>query len=239
MGCLSDFIAGAIRVILFGLNFATLMTGAVLLGCGVYIKIAMNQFTDMEDVKGLDVVAVQGALCSSVSSFGCPKSELIPPNLVYGKGDTTSDATIDHIQGLLECCGYNGPTDYGIITQIDLPKSCCSDVVPGGACNTLTAYKTGCKAQIEHFISSQTTIVIITVCAVVVLEIVTMLAACYLRRKELKDIYLVNTPPYSIYNITSTGEPGTICLAPPTLSDQMGVWRRHTGNYNGVQAPDD
>eukprot|EP00116_Pleurobrachia_bachei_P010276 sb/3470538/ len=201
MGCLSDFIAGAIRVILFGLNFATLMTGAVLLGCGVYIKIAMNQFTDMEDVKGLDVVAVQGALCSSVSSFGCPKSELIPPNLVYGKGDTTSDATIDHIQGLLECCGYNGPTDYGIITQIDLPKSCCSgelehiiaasfrttqhdfhlkkytvlkssqdqtryprsppnsksptDVVPGGACNTLTAYKTGCKAQIEHFISCE------------------------------------------------------------------------------------
>ena len=37
------------------------------------------------------------------------------------------------------------------------------------------------------------------VCAVALLEIVTMLAACYLRRRELSDVdYEVNSPPYSM-----------------------------------------
>ena len=56
MGC-HDFLAGTIRVILFGLNFCTLLAGGVLLGCGVYVRISVNQFTDVDDVSAIDVAA--------------------------------------------------------------------------------------------------------------------------------------------------------------------------------------
>lgn len=56
MGC-EDVFAGAIRVILFGLNFSTLLAGGVLLGCGVYVKISVNEFTDVDDVTAIDMTA--------------------------------------------------------------------------------------------------------------------------------------------------------------------------------------
>ena len=48
---------GTLRVILFGLNFCTLLAGGVLLGCGVYVKMSVNEFTDVDDVTAIDVAA--------------------------------------------------------------------------------------------------------------------------------------------------------------------------------------
>ena len=49
-------------------------------------------------------------------------------------------------------------------------------------------------------LSAQSMVVIIVVSAVALLEMMTMLGACYLRRRELADIdYTIENPPYSMW----------------------------------------
>lgn len=61
---------------------------------------------------------------------------------------TINARAIDEIQTAIECCGSTSPLDYGLA----LPGSCC----PSDAqyCNTITAYKTGCKRQIQYYIEN-------------------------------------------------------------------------------------
>ncbi|KAL5259538.1 hypothetical protein ACHWQZ_G009856 [Mnemiopsis leidyi] len=238
MGC-QDFLAGTIRVILFGLNFCTLLTGGVLLGCGVYVRISVNKFTDVDDVSAIDVAAyfliALGCLVVVVSLFGCLGACLQNHVLLafyftlmlvllllqiaigilyaverseiesqideavkktidnYGDGTSSADQAVDAIQELLSCCGYESKMDYNLDVIINLPKSCCQDSPI--VCTIANSYNDGCKSKINDFLGSQSMLVIIVVCSVAVFEILTMLAACYLRRRELSDI---GTVPYSM-----------------------------------------
>jgi len=228
MGC-ADFLAGTIRVVLFGLNFCTLLAGGVLLGCGVYVKISVNEFNDVDDVSAIDVAAyfliALGCLVVVLSLFGCLGACLqshvllafyftlmllllllqIAIGILYaverkeiekqideavketienfGDGTSNADQAVEAIQDLLECCGYESKTDYGIIMRASLPSSCC----PGDPdhCSLSNAYSDGCKTKINQFLGSQSVLVIVVVCCVALLEIITMVAACYLRRREL------------------------------------------------------
>ena len=44
---------------LFGLNFATLMAGGILLGAGIYVKVSIDNFSDIDaDIAVIDVIAL-------------------------------------------------------------------------------------------------------------------------------------------------------------------------------------
>jgi len=237
MGC-HDLLEGTIRVILFGLNFCTLLAGGVLLGCGVYVKMSVNEFTDMNDVTAIDIAAyfliALGCLVVVLSLFGCLGACLqnhvllafyftlmlilllleiaigilyaVERNVIekqideavkdtienFGDGTSSADQAVDAIQDLLQCCGYNDKSDYKKSTLL-FPSSCCEG--DPDTCIEEMAYDTGCKAKINSFLASQSVLVIVVVCSVAVLEILTMLAACYLRQRELRDI---NEAPYSM-----------------------------------------
>lgn len=234
-------LAGAIRVILFGLNFCTLLAGGVLLGCGAYVKISIEDFVkNASSAEAVEVVAYMligmGCLVVVLSLVGCLGACLQNHHILacyfvlmlmlilleiaigilyavkkkpierqiedyikdtvesYGDGTSSEDIAVDAVQTLLKCCGYEGPLDYTIGV---LPDSCCEGEPI--ACNTVNARTNGCKKEIEKLISSQSVLVIIVVCAVLLLEMTTMLAACYLRRRELSDIdFVISDPPYSI-----------------------------------------
>lgn len=238
-----NFLAGTIRVILFGLNLATLLAGGVLLGCGVYVKISITEFAELNNMDAIETTAyfliAIGSLVVVLSLVGCLGACLQNHVLLafyfvlmmllllaevsigilyavekttigteidaavedaisnYGEGSATQDEAIDTIQTFLECCGYSGPLDYDLIKLVKLPKSCCRG--DPELCTLLNAHQIGCKQQIDKTLASQSMVVIIVVSAVALLEMMTMLGACYLRRRELADIdYTIENPPYSM-----------------------------------------
>lgn len=62
--------------------------------------------------------------------------------------NTINQRVVDEIQTNIECCGSTSSLDYGLA----IPGSCCSS--DAEYCNTITAYKTGCKTQIQYFIQN-------------------------------------------------------------------------------------
>jgi len=63
MGFVGRFLScldGTVRIILFGLNFATLMAGGILLGCGIYVKISIDTFENVAavgEIQAIDITA--------------------------------------------------------------------------------------------------------------------------------------------------------------------------------------
>ncbi|XP_049866832.1 CD63 antigen-like isoform X2 [Pectinophora gossypiella] len=63
-----------------------------------------------------------------------------------------ADGLFNNIQQQLECCGKNGPSDYGF-NIVNLPPSCCThgssvvDNVLGGTCSLASANNVGCAQK--------------------------------------------------------------------------------------------
>jgi len=99
---------------------------------------------------------------------------------------------VNVVQGALKCCGYNGARDYLAMGILNLPDTCyVGDIIKEGA----LTYP-GCKQRISTEIKGKSTATILVIASVAALEVLTMLMACYLRKKQLEDV-IVNNPPYS------------------------------------------
>nr|XP_032513923.1 CD63 antigen-like isoform X1 [Danaus plexippus plexippus] len=73
-------------------------------------------------------------------------------NTLYNKGttDAASRTVFNNLEQQLQCCGKNGPSDYGLL---ELPKSCCSNVgtlgkVLGNSCTLVDANTEGCSSRV-------------------------------------------------------------------------------------------
>lgn len=67
--------------------------------------------------------------------------------------DEAAAVTFTNIETQFECCGKDGPTDYGVIGAINPPKSCCSrgsgiGKLIGDVCTTDYANTKGCATKI-------------------------------------------------------------------------------------------
>lgn len=67
----------------------------------------------------------------------------------FNNRDSINQRVIDEIQTNIECCGSLSPLDYG---PQAIPASCCQR--DAEYCNTITAYKTGCRTQIQYYIQN-------------------------------------------------------------------------------------
>ncbi|KAL4236837.1 Leukocyte surface antigen cd53 [Mactra antiquata] len=94
-----------------------------------------------------------------------------------------NDETRDHIQKEIECCGYNGPTDY-----TTLPSSCYN--------GQGTQFSTSCKTAMELWVKDKIPYWASVVAAIGLIQIIATISSCA-TMKAIEDAMRVGIEDYS------------------------------------------
>lgn len=101
----------------------------------------------------------------------------------YDDKDSTLDKAVDELQKDLKCCGSNKPTDWMkspyFKSHLQYPKSCCppNQKLP---CTTGLSYQKGCLDKLTEEVKDNLSYILGTAIGLAVLQLLGMIAACYL-----------------------------------------------------------
>ena len=94
-------------------------------------------------------------------------------------------SAVDAIQYNLECCGFNGQSDY---SGHQPPLSCCENksYEDFSQCLDKEQFKEGCKEKLPNFIGDVVNLFAVVIGFAVVLDVISMMGAFYVRQNSPK-----------------------------------------------------
>ena len=135
----------------------------------------------------LELVLLVGSLVSKKKIIGTAKDGFEDyVGEYYQKGiDANIQKAVDAIQSSLECCGFNGQSDYSGHLP---PLSCCNsdDYDDFSQCPDSKKFKEGCKEKLPKFIGDVVNLFAVIIGFAVVLDVISMIGAFYVRRNSPK-----------------------------------------------------
>jgi len=90
-----------------------------------------------------------------------------------------ASTVMDTLQSTYKCCGSNGPSDYALILQISLPKSCC-DPNADTCIVGINSYGIGCKSAVSRWWESNWDLIKYVGIGIAAIEFVGLVFACCL-----------------------------------------------------------
>lgn len=137
----------------------------------------------------LELVLLIGSLASKTKIVETAKEGFKEYVSKYHQGEEDGDVVkaVDAIQRNLKCCGYDGPADYAG----DIPPSCCQDEEEPASyesCVKKPAEGEGCNtpAKLPRFIGDVIHLFAVIIAFAVVLDVVSMAGAFYVRKNSPK-----------------------------------------------------